>query len=191
MTEFATQFTEGRSHKKFNGQSVPRETLERLWELTALAPTANNSNPLRVVFAQTQDAMEALAASAHGYNLERVQSAGAAAILAYDLRFFDQFQTLAPHMQQPPAQASWPAERIERMALVNANLQAGFFILAARTLGLDCGPMGGFEADQIEAEFFDEPNWRFNFVVLLGKGDPDALYPRAPRLDFSTACRLR
>ena len=190
MTELNHLITDGRSHKEFSHTPIPESLIHQLWELTALAPTANNSCPLRVVFAHSADAMEHLAKAAHGYNAERVKTAPAAAILAYDLKFYDQFKVLAPHMSQPPAHASWPPERVERMALMNANIQAGFFILTARSLGLDCGPMGGFEADAIASHFFDDPNWRFNFVVLLGAGQADALYPRAPRPSFDTACRI-
>lgn len=190
MTELTHWITDGRSHKQFDDTPIPTALITQLWELTALAPTANNSCPLRVVFTQSKEAMATLAQAAHGYNADRVKSAPAAAILAYDLRFYTQFNILAPHMNQPPAHASWPPERVERMALMNANIQAGFFILAARSLGLDCGPMGGFDAEAIESHFFDDANWRFNFVVLLGKGQPEALYPRAPRLGFETACRL-
>ena len=180
----------GRSFKTYFDEPVSEETLKTLWQLTALAPTANNCSPLRVVFATSEDAMARLSETAHGYNLERVQSAPAAAILAYDLNFYEHFTTLAPHLKQPPSQASWSTEQKEAMALKNANIQAGFFILAARHLGLDCGPMGGFEASDVERVFFDNPNWRFNFVVLLGRGNPESLYPRADRLPFETACRL-
>jgi len=183
-------FLEGRSHKRFGDEPVPEHLLRSLWERAALAPTANNCCPLRVVFVHSASEMEVLANMAHGYNVERVKTAPAAAILAYDLDYYRQFQHLAPHMQQPPAQAEWPTERLERVALMNANIQAGFLIAAARALGLDCGPMGGFEADQIESHFFTDPHWRFNFVVLLGQGDPEALRPRAPRLSFETGCRL-
>lgn len=190
MATLEQLLTEGRSYKTYHPTEVPLETLNTLWTQTALAPTANNCGPLRVVFATTAEAIETLAQCAHGYNADRVKTAPAAAILAYDLAFYEQFPTLAPHIAQPAPQASWSIEQRATMALRNANLQAGFMILAARNLGLDCGPMGGFDETAIAEHFFTDPNWRFNFVILLGQGDPEALYPRAARLDFDTACRV-
>jgi nitroreductase len=165
-----TIFTEARSHKKFDGKALSSDDMRAIYELTKLAPTANNSCPLRIVFVNTIESMERLAACA--------------------LDFYTRFHYLAPHMKQPVAHASWPVERIERYALANANLQAGFLIAAARALGFDCGPMGGFDAPAVESQFFDEKSWRFSCVILLGHGDPSAIHPRAPRLDFDDACRI-
>lgn len=183
-------FLDARSHKKFKTTPVATETLESIYALTKLAPTANNCCPLRIVFVTSDEGLNKLAETAHGYNKEKVETAQAAAILAYDLRFYDHFTTLAPHLKQPPAQAGWPSEQVEKMAITNANIQAGFFLVAARAHGLDCGPMAGFDGDVIASEFFTEASWRFNWVVLLGEGDPEALYPRGARLPFETACRF-
>ena len=185
-----TIFTEARSHKKFDGRALSSDDMRAIYELTKLAPTANNSCPLRIVFVHTTESMERLASCALDFNQDKTKTAGSAAILAYDLDFYNQFHHLAPHMKQPVAHASWPIERIERYALANANLQAGFLIAAARALGFDCGPMGGFDVPAVESQFFSEKSWRFSCVVLLGYGDPSALHPRAPRLDFEDACRI-
>jgi 3-hydroxypropanoate dehydrogenase len=185
-----TIFTEARSHKKFDGKALSSDEMRAIYELTKLAPTANNSCPLRIVFVNTIESMERLASCALDFNQEKTRTAGSAAILAYDLDFYTRFHYLAPHMKQPVAHASWPVERIERYALANANLQAGFLIAAARALGFDCGPMGGFDVPAVESQFFDEKSWRFSCVILLGHGDPSALHPRAPRLDFDDACRI-
>ncbi len=189
MTELNHLITDGRSHKEFSHTPIPESLIHQLWELTALAPTANNSCPLRVVFAHSADAMEHLAKAAHGYNADRVKTAPAAAILAYDLKFYDQFKVLAPHMSQPPAHASWPPERVERMALMNANIQAGFFILTARSLGLDCGPMGGLRRMPLH-RIFGQTGGLTSPSCFWGAGQADALYPRAPRPSFDTACRI-
>jgi nitroreductase len=185
-----TIFTEARSHKKFDGKALSSDDMRAIYELTKLAPTANNSCPLRIVFVNTIESMGRLASCALDFNQEKTRTAGSAAILAYDLDFYTRFHYLAPHMKQPVAHASWPVERIERYALANANLQAGFLIAAARALGFDCGPMGGFDAPAVESQFFDEKSWRFSCVILLGHGDPSAIHPRAPRLDFDDACRI-
>ncbi len=183
-------FLDARSHKKFKDTPVSLDTLQSVYELTKMAPTANNCCPLRIVFVTSKGGLSTLAASAHGYNKEKVETAPAAAILAYDMRFYDHFAKLAPHLSQPPSQAQWPEDRIEKTAITSANIQAGFFLIAARAHGLDCGPMAGFDAEPIEQAFFDVPSWRFGWVVLLGEGDPDALYPRADRLAFETACKV-
>ena len=94
-------------------------------------------------------------------------------------------------MKQPPSHAEWNEERLTRFALANSNMQAGFFIAAARALGFDCGPMGGFHSAEVEADFFDSPTWKFNCVILLGNGDAKALRPRAARLSFDEACQIR
>lgn len=183
-------FTNARSHKKYSAEPVDKSQLEELYELTKMSPTANNACPLRIVFVTTVDGMTSLANLALGFNKEKTESAPAAAILAYDIDYHEHFPFLAPHMSEPSPHASWPLERRERFALQNANIQAGFFLIAARGLGLDCGPMAGFNATKVESQFFDQSNWRYNFVVLLGKADPGNLRPRAPRLAIETACRF-
>ena len=184
-------FTGARSHKKFDGQPLTTDQLRSIYELAKYAPTANNSCPLRIIFVNTSDSMARLAECAMDFNQERTRSAGSAAILAYDIAFYEQFTTLAPHMKQPPSHAEWNEERLTRFALANSNMQAGFFIAAARALSFDCGPMGGFHSAEVEADFFDSPTWKFNCVILLGNGDAKALRPRAARLSFDEACRIR
>ena len=193
MMDFSKEsiFTEARSHKKFDGHALSSDQLQSIYELAKFAPTANNSCPLRIVFVNTPDSMARLAECALDFNKEKTLTAGSAAILAFDLHFFEQFQTLAPHMKQPPSHAQWSEERLTHYALANSNMQAGFFIAAARALGFDCGPMGGFDTAAVEKHFFDNPTWRFNCVLLLGAGDHNALHPRAARLSFDEACRIK
>ena len=183
-------FTEARSHKQFDGKALSDDDLKAIYELSKFAPTANNSCPLRIVFVNTIESMQRLASCALDFNQDKTKTAGSAAILAYDLDFHHEFAYLAPHMKQPTAHASWPIDRIERYAIANANLQAGFFIAAARALGFDCGPMGGFDVNTVESKFFNGTSWKFTCVVLLGRGDHSALHPRAPRLAFEQACRI-
>ncbi len=183
-------FTEARSHKQFDGKALSDDDLKAIYELSKFAPTANNSCPLRTIFVNTPESMSLLAECALDFNKDKTRSAGTAAILAYDLDFHHEFTYLAPHMKQPTAHANWPIDRIERYAIANANLQAGFFIAAARALGFDCGPMGGFDVNTVESKFFNGTRWKFTCVVLLGRGDHSALHPRAPRLAFEQACRI-
>ena len=183
-------FTDARSHKKFGGDQLSEKDIRAIYELTKLAPTANNSCPLRIVFVNTAGSIEQLAECALDFNQEKTRTAGSAAILAYDLDFHTKFTTLAPHMKQPTVHSGWPVDRLERYALANANLQIGFLIAAARALGFDCGPMGGFDSKAVESHFFGDTRWKFNCVVLLGRGDDQALRPRAPRLAFEDACRI-
>lgn len=183
-------FTNARSHKKFDGDQLSEKDIKAIYELAKLAPTANNSCPLRIVFVNTVESIERLAKCALDFNQEKTRTAGTAAILAYDLDFHTKFTTLAPHMKQPTAHSGWAADRLEKYALANANLQIGFLITAARALGFDCGPMGGFDSAAVESQFFGDTRWKFNCVVLLGRGDNSALHPRAPRLAFEDACRV-
>ncbi|MBU24958.1 MAG: malonic semialdehyde reductase [Gammaproteobacteria bacterium] len=185
-----TIFTEARSHKKFGGDNLSETDLRAIYELAKLAPTANNSCPLRVVFVNSAESMEQLARCALDFNQEKTRTAGSAAILAYDMDFHTHFATLAPHMKQPTVHSEWPIDRLERFALANANLQAGFMIAATRALGFDCGPMGGFDTAAVKSKFFGDTRWVFNCVVLLGHGDHSALRPRGPRLAFEDACRI-
>ena len=184
-------FTEARSHKKFTGAALTEKELKVIYEQMKYAPTANNSCPLRIVFANSERAIQILANCALDFNKGKTRTAPTAAILGYDMNFFEQFKCLSPHMKQPAAHASWPEERRKEYALANANIQTGFFIAAARSLGYDCGPLGGFNQDAVESNFFAGTHWKFNSVVLLGQGDHLELRPRAPRLDFSDACRVR
>jgi 3-hydroxypropanoate dehydrogenase len=183
-------FTEARSHKQFDGKALSDDDLEAIYELSKFAPTANNSCPLRIVFVNTIESMSGshpVLSTSIRKKLEPRDPPPSWPMISISIT---NFHYLAPHMKQPTAHASWPIDRIERYAIANANLQAGFFIAAARALGFDCGPMGGFDVNAVESKFFDGTRWKFNCVVLLGRGDHSALHPRAPRLSFEQACRI-
>ena len=182
--------TQARSYKMFHSDPVSLETLQELYEIARWAPTANNCCPLRVVFVTSEKGMHELHETAMEGNKAKVATAQAAAILAYDVHFYEQFPTLAPHVPNPAPQAGWTEEEKEKEAIKNAGIQAGFFMAAARGLGLDCGPMAGFYGDKIQQAFFTNSSWRYYFVILLGKGDKTALYPRGGRLSEKVACRF-
>jgi nitroreductase len=169
---------------------VPDSLLHDLYELAKWGPTSANCSPLRIVFVKSPAAKEQLLACMNPGNVAKTRQAPVTAILAMDMHFYEQLPQLFPHA---PDARSWfegkPA-LIESTAFRNSSLQGGYFILAARALGLDCGPMSGFDADRLNAAFFPDGRWRVNFVCNLGFGDAAGLFPRSPRLAFSEACRI-
>jgi len=183
-------FTQARSHKMFLEGSVSKETFAALYEIVKWAPTANNSCPLRYTFVSSPQGMKSLAKAAMGANKEKAESATTAVILAYDTNFHEHFPKLAPYMATPAPQASWSEQERELEAIKNAGIQAGFFIAAARAMGIDCGPMAGFHGDMLKKDFFPDTSWKYYFVILLGRGDLGKVYPRGQRLSFEDACKV-
>jgi 3-hydroxypropanoate dehydrogenase len=189
--ELRLLFTEARTHAAWIDRPVDLELLRRLYDLTRMAPTGGNSQPLRVVFAISQDAKERLRPALDPANIAKAMAAPVTAILGYDAEFYEQLPRLSPARAGMKERiAGMPAERRERLAMQSANLQAGYFILAARALGLDCGPMGGFDAPQVDAAFLAETTWRTLLLINLGYASGPPPYPRLPRLDFDDACRI-
>ena len=123
-------------------------------------------------------------------NQAKTRVAPVTAILAMDLEFYEKLPRLFPHNQAARSWFAGKPEHIKETALRNSSLQGAYFIIAARALGLDCGPMSGFDADKVNAEFFADSKWKVNFVCSLGHGDASKLFPRSPRLDFDEACRI-
>lgn len=183
-------FTEARSHNRFVDEPVPDVTLRAIYELMKWGPTTTNSTPARIVFVRSPEAKEKLLACMSPGNVEKTRSAPVVAILGMDLAFYEKLPRLSPANNARSWFVGKPDEFLHTTALRNSSLQGGYFILAARALGLDCGPMGGFDAAKVDAAFFAGTAVRSNFVVALGRGKPEALYPRGPRLDFDEACSL-
>lgn len=184
-------FTQARSHNRFEAGAVPSDALLReLWELTKWGPTSANCSPARIVFVRTPEAKARLVACVSAGNVEKTKSAPVVAIIGMDMEFYDLLPRLYPAANARSWFAGKPQQGIADDALRNSSLQAAYFIIAARALGLDCGPMGGFDATKLDAEFFAGTPIRSNFICALGRGEPDALYPRGPRLAFDEACRL-
>lgn len=182
---------DARTHRAWHDRPVDAATLQRLYDLLKLAPTAMNNQPLRIVFVQSAAAKERLRPALDAGNVAKTMSAPVTAILAFDGAFASHLGKLAPHAPQAAAAAAAePLADREATARTNALLQAGYFILTARGLGLDCGPMGGFDAAAVDAAFLAGTPWRAMLLVNLGHGDASQLYPRAPRLDFDEACRI-
>ncbi|MFQ3787855.1 malonic semialdehyde reductase [Halomonas sp. A29] len=184
-------FNEARTHAYWQPRGVDDAVLRELYALVRMAPTSVNSSPLRIHFLRTRAAKEKLMPALSEGNRHKVEQAPVTAILAYDRRFHDHLPALFPHVD---AKASFVGDEPyrEETAFRNSSLQGGYFILAARALGLDVGPLSGFDNDLVDGLFFAErhPNHRSNFLCNLGYGDTARLRPRGPRLSFEQACTL-
>lgn len=183
-------FLEARSHNGWLDRPVDDSVLRRMYEIARMAPTSANSQPMRVVFLKSPAAKERLRPALSPGNVEKTMTAPVTAIIAHDLEFFEKLPRLMPHIDARSWFAPLPAERQARVAFQNGTLQGAYLMLAARALGLDCGPMGGFDNAKVDAEFFPDGKWKSNFLLNLGHGDPAKVFPRNPRLDFDEACRI-
>ena len=183
-------FLEARTHSRWLDAPVDDRLLRELYDLARVAPTSANSNPMRLVFVKSADAKARLKPTLMPGNVEKTMTAPVTAIVAHDLAFYEQLPALMPHVDARSWLASRPADQIERAALTGATLQGAYLILAARALGLDCGPIGGFDAAAVDQAFFPEGQWKSNMLLNLGYGDAAGLFPRNPRLDFDEACRI-
>jgi 3-hydroxypropanoate dehydrogenase len=183
-------FLGARTHNRWLDQPVDDDVLRELYEVTKYGPTSANSQPMRVVFVKSPEAKERLRPALMPQNVEKTMTAPVTAIVAHELEFFEQLPKLMPHVDARSWFAHRPAEQIERAAFQGSSMQGAYLIVAARALGLDAGPIGGFDASLVDAAFFPDGRWRSNFLVNLGYGDPAGLFPRNPRLDFDTACRI-
>jgi 3-hydroxypropanoate dehydrogenase len=183
-------FLDARSHNRWLDRPVDEALLRELYHLTALAPTSANSQPMRIVFVKSREAKERLRPALAPGNVEKTMTAPVTAIVAHDLDFYEKLPKLMPHVDARSWFLNRPAEQKERAAFLGGTMQGAYLILAARALGLDCGPIGGFDHDTVDAVFFAGGLWRSNFLVNLGYGDPAGLFPRHPRLDFEEACRI-
>ena len=183
-------FLQARTHNVWLDKPVSDNLLQRLYDLLKWGATAANSCPARFVFVKSPEAKALLKPCLVPGNVEKTMVAPVTAIVAYDLDFYEQLPKLFPQADA----RSWYAGNdalIQETALRNASLQGAYLMLAARALGLDCGPMSGFDADALNKAFFPDSRWRANFLINLGYGDPDKLYPRNPRLDFLEACCIK
>jgi 3-hydroxypropanoate dehydrogenase len=180
-------FENARSHNGFGAEPVPESSLRRLWDLTKWGPTSANSSPARIVFVVSPDAKARLLECMSPGNLEKTRQAPVAAIIGMDMAFYEKLPMLFPHADAKPWFEGKP-ELIAATAFRNSSLQGGYFILAARALGLDCGPMSGFDAGKVDQAFWAGTTVKTNFICNLGRGDPSKIYARSPRLSFDEAC---
>jgi nitroreductase len=182
-------FLEARTRNAFSDKPVPQALIRRLYELAKMGPTSGNVCPARFVFLTTPEAKARLAPLMSRTNRSKEIGAAIQVIVAYDLAFADKIPELFPHN---PGSAAWfkdPAVA-EETAFRNGSLQGAYLILAARALGLDAGPMSGFDRAGVDSEFFAGTSWRSNFLCNIGYGADEALFPRLPRLAFEDACQV-
>ena len=190
MSSLNQLFLEARTQNKWLDTPVDPALLRELYALASLAPTSANSQPMRVVFVTSREGKERLKPALAPQNVEKTMTAPVTAIVAHDLEFYEHLPKLLPHVDARSWFAHRPAEQLERAASQGSSMQGAYLILAARALGLDAGPIGGFDNAKVDAEFFAGTTWRSNFLVNLGHGDPSGVFPRSPRLDFDEACRI-
>ena len=179
-------FREARTHAAWLPEPVPVELLRKAYELARLGPTSANGAPARFVFLTTPGAKALLKPVLAPGNVDKTMAAPVTVIIAWDTEFHEHFPRLFPYADM---RSYFAANKplMEETAFRNSSLQAAYFILAARALGLDCGPMSGFDADKLNAAFFPDGKWKVNLLCNLGYGDPSKLYPRGPRLNFDEA----
>lgn len=181
--------TRARTHSVWLPDPVSDEPLRQVYDLMKWGPTSANSSPARIVFVKSKEAKEKLLPCMAAGNVEKTRTAPVTAIIALDLEFYDKLPKLFPHTDA----RSWFAGNkplIESTAFRNGSLQGAYFMIAARSLGLDCGPMSGFDNAKVDAAFFQGTSWKSNFICNIGYGDSTKLYPRSPRLDFNEACKI-
>ncbi|MBU8543310.1 MULTISPECIES: malonic semialdehyde reductase [Roseomonadaceae] len=182
-------FREARTQNKWQDRQVPDSKLEEVYNLLKFAPTSANASPARFVFIRTSEGKARLKPALSAGNMEKTMTAPVIAIVAHDMAFYDKLPFLFPHADARSWFASTPA-LAETTAFRNGTLQGAYLILAARAAGLDAGPMSGFDNAKVDEAFFAGTTWKSNFLVNLGYGDPEGLFPRSPRLSFDEAARL-
>jgi 3-hydroxypropanoate dehydrogenase len=182
-------FREARTQNKWQDKPVSTALLMAIYDLTRWGPTSANISPARFVFVVSQQAKERLKPFLSPGNQAKTMSAPATAIIGYDLDFAEHVPQLFPHM---PEAKNWfqDPKFAEVSAFRNGTLQGAYFMLAARALGLDCGPMSGFDNAGVDREFFSGGSIKSNFICSIGYGDPAGLFPRNPRLSFDEACEI-
>ena len=185
----AAIFRDAHTHNGFTDTPVTDAMLRAVYDLMKWGPTTGNSSPARFVFVRSREAKEKLRPALDEGNRAKTMAAPVTVIVAHDSEFYEQLPKLFPHTDARSWFAGKPA-KIEVTALRNGSLQGAYFIIAARALGLDCGPMSGFNNAMVDAAFFADGKWKSNFLCNLGYGDPASVRPRNPRLDFDFACRI-
>lgn len=186
----AALFTDARTAGAYTDTPVTEEELHGIWELARWAPTSANTQPLRVLFVQSPEARARLVERMADGNRARTAAAPAVAVLARDLRFHDQIPTVMPAMPQLHAAMEADEGRRTAMGSYSSAMQAGYFVLAVRAAGLAAGPMGGFDAAGVDADFFAGGDWHAELVVTIGHPAPDAYRPRLPRLAADEVLRF-
>ncbi|HOV96418.1 MAG TPA: malonic semialdehyde reductase [Thermomonas sp.] len=182
-------FRTARTYNAFSGD-ISDATLQQLYDLLKFGPTEANTTPARIVFVKSAEAKAKLGPALSEGNYNKTMAAPVVAIVGYDLRFFDKLPVLFPHTDAKSWFEHRDADNLAWVAMRSSSLQTAYLILAARSLGLDCGPMTGFDNAKVDAAFFAGTSIRSNILVNLGHGDPASIFPRSPRLSFDEACQI-
>jgi 3-hydroxypropanoate dehydrogenase len=182
-------FRNARTHNGWQDRPIAEETLHKLYDLLKWAPTAFNSQPARFIFVASKEAKERLKKHLIPSNAEKTMKASACVIVAYDTKFYEHLPTNFPAYDARPMFAN-NADLADATAKRNGSLQGGYLVMAARSLGLDCGPMSGFNPQSLDADFFPDGRVKSNFLCNIGYGTDENLYPRNPRFAFDAACEI-
>jgi len=183
-------FLDARTFNKFQPRPIDDATLHQLVDVMKWGPTSMNAQPGRIVFVRSAQAKEKLKGALMGGNVDKTMAAPVTAIVAWDSEFHEHLPAQFPAMPAARDMFHGNASLIELTGLRNSSLQGAYLILAARALGLDAGPMSGFNNAAVDAAFFPEGKWKSNFLINLGYGDPSGNWPRGPRLPFHTMARI-
>ena len=183
-------FREARSQNGWRDEPVSDAEIRALYELTKWGPTTANSSPARFVFLKSDEAKERLKPHLSEGNVAKSMTAPVVVIIAFDVEFYEKIPQLFPHNPDAKSWFNWSEDHAHTTAFRNGSLQGAYLMLAARALGLDCGPMSGFNNEGVDKEFFDGTSWKSNFICGIGHGDPAKVFDRLPRLSFDEACQL-
>jgi 3-hydroxypropanoate dehydrogenase len=185
----ALLFRKARTFNGWQAKPVSDQLLQQVYDLMKWGPTSANTSPMRLVFVKSKEAKEKLKTCLDKGNVDKTMAAPVTAIIAYDPKFYEQLPKLFPHA---PAKSWFEGNQplIDETAFRNSSLQGGYLMMAARVLGLDCGPMSGFNKAKCDELFFADSGFKSNFLCNLGYGDPKSLFPRSPRLSFGEACKV-
>jgi 3-hydroxypropanoate dehydrogenase len=183
-------FRNARTHNVWLTKPVEDALLRQVYDLAKMGPTSANMSPMRIVFVKSREAKERLRPALDPGNVDKTMKAPVTAIIGMDIHFYEQLPKLFPHVDAKAWFKDLPENVLEYTALRNGSLQGAYLILAARGLGLDCGPMSGFNNAKVDAAFFAGTTIKSNFLCNLGYGDASKLHPRSPRLTFEEACQV-
>ena len=183
-------FVKARSHNNWKNKNIDKKILENLYDLVKNCPTSANSEPMRIIFLKSKESKERIKSHLSEGNVEKCMTASIVAIIAYDSKFYEHLPKLFPHNPNMKKVLSNPPSKAEITAFRNSTLQGGYFMLAARALGLDVGPMSGFDNAGVDKEFFPDGRYKSNFLCNLGYGDKTKLLDRLPRFKFSQVCKI-
>ena len=187
--QLALLFGEARSMNGWQDKEISDAMIMSIYELTKMGPTSTNCCPARFKFIKSDDQKQLLKEALLPNNVDKVMSAPVIAIIGYDLDFSDNMSKLFPHMDVAPMYKG-NAEFNQATAFRNSSLQGAYFMMVSRALGLDCGPMSGFNNDLVDQSFFKDTNIKSNFLCCIGYGDPSKIFMRLPRLDFDDTCEI-